>query len=519
MKGVLMNRAFLLFLGFMTIFFLPIVAFAGGGGHGASGELAYPLSLASYQDGHLTSLLDILKHRIAKEPLNLVVTIIFVCAILHTFLAGQFLKLAHHFSHKHEKKLQQKDPIHHKYEGEIVEEVSFRAEICHFLGEVEVVFGLWMIALLGAITFFHGWDSAVAYVRTVNYTEPMFVVIIMSLAATRPIMQISEQCMKFIAQLIGKGSPAAWWFTILTIGPLLGSFITEPAAMTISALLLAKQFYACKPNLKFAYATLGLLFVNISVGGTLSHFAAPPVLMVAAPWNWSFDFMLFNFGWKAVVGIILSNILYYSLFRKEFANLKSFDDQDKTASKLIAWHMRDEKVPAWITVVHIAFMFWTVFNAHDPALFIGGFLFFLGFFQATVHHQNRLDLKPAMLVGFFLAGLVTHGGVQSWWIAPILGSLPEVPLMLGATFLTAFNDNAAITYLSTLVPTFTDGMKYAVVAGAVTGGGLTVIANAPNPAGQSILNKFFPGGVSPLSLAISALIPTIIMGFCFMLIR
>jgi Na+/H+ antiporter NhaD/arsenite permease-like protein len=122
---------------------------------------------------------------------------------------------------------------------------------------------------------------------------------------------------------------------------------------------------------------------------------------------------------------------------------------------------------------------------------------------------------PALLVGFFLAGLVIHGGLQAWWIAPVLSSLPELPLMIGATVLTAFNDNAAITYLASLVPNFSDGMKYAVVAGAVTGGGLTVIANAPNPAGQSILQRYFEGGVSPLKLVLAAIVPTIVMGVTY----
>ena len=169
--------------------------------------------------------------------------------------------------------------------------------------------------------------------------------------------------------------------------------------------------------------------------------------------------------------------------------------------------------------IHILFMAWTVFNAHHPALFIGGFLFYLGFAQATAPYQNRLDLKPPLLVGFFLAGLVMHGGVQGWWIAPVLGSLGELPLLVGATVLTAFNDNAAITYLSTLVPGFTDSLKYAVVAGAVTGGGLTVIANAPNPAGQSILRRYFPNGISPAGLLAGALLPTVVMGLCFLLLR
>ena len=127
-------------------------------------------------------------------------------------------------------------------------------------------------------------------------------------------------------------------------------------------------------------------------------------------------------------------------------------------------------------------------------------------------------MKSPILVGFFLAGLITHGGLQGWWIAPVLGSLGDLPLMLTATILTAFNDNAAITYLATLVPGLALTSKYAVVAGAVTGGGLTVIANAPNPAGQSILGRYFEGGVNPGKLAMGALIPTIILGICFMAI-
>jgi Na+/H+ antiporter NhaD/arsenite permease-like protein len=89
--------------------------------------------------------------------------------------------------------------------------------------------------------------------------------------------------------------------------------------------------------------------------------------------------------------------------------------------------------------------------------------------------------------------------------------------MLGATILTAFNDNAAITFLSTLVPGFTASLKYAVVAGAVAGGGLTIIANAPNPAGVSILKKYFNDEISPLGILTGALVPTAIMLLVFFL--
>ena len=159
-----------------------------------------------------------------------------------------------------------------------------------------------------------------------------------------------------------------------------------------------------------------------------------------------------------------------------------------------------------------------VYSAHDMAAFMGLFLFYLGFAKVTEEYQDKRKIIEALMVGFFLAGLVTLGGMQAWWIAPVLGSLGDLPLMLAATILTAFNDNAAITYLSTLVPDFVITAKYAVVAGAVTGGGLTVIANAPNPAGQSILSKFFLSGVNPMKLALGAIIPTIIMGLLFMTI-
>jgi hypothetical protein len=396
------------------------------------------------------------------------------------------------------------------------EPVSFKAEIMHFLGEVEAIFGIWVVPLLVAMTIYKGWPAAEEYVsHGVVFTEPMFVVVIMCIASTRPVLRFAEQGLRMFANL-GGGRPAAWWLAILTIGPLLGSFITEPAAMTICALLLARQFYDFNPSVKFRYATLGLLFVNVSVGGTLTHFAAPPVLMVTAKWNWDTPFMLTHFGWKAALGIVVANLIYFAIFRREFAALRRSDDADEQP---LHWSDRTDPVPAWVTVKHLAFLGWTVFTAHYPALFIGGFLFFLAFTAATEHHQNQLSLKPALLVGFFLGGLVIHGGLQGWWIGPLLGRLGEAPLLLGAMGLTAFNDNAAITYLASLVPDFSDGLKYAVVAGAVAGGGLTVIANAPNPAGQSILSSYFRDGVAPLSLALGALLPTVVMALCFLLLR
>lgn len=573
-----------------------------------TGSTEFPMLLENYNDSDMGSISSRLLNRIHAEPFNIIATLIFFLAIVHTFMTSKFLSIAHRLQHDHDKL---------KARGELPKNsVSHKAELFHFLGEVEVVFGIWAIALGLAIVLFFDWSTFKYYLTNrVNFTEPLFVVVIMTLAATRPILRLSEQVMEMIAGLMG-GSLVGWWLTILTIGPLLGSLITEPAAMTISALLLSSKFYELDPPESFKYATLGLLFVNISVGGTLTHFAAPPVLMVANPWDWGTVHMLTQFGWKAILGILIANSIYYVVYRRTLGELAGkFElrrlkeeirkkylcrnemeayidkigpkvrsellfqekveeqvaevvsririelephylekvaeagvDQDlahRAFEKRLAelklsklrenipiilpesqrapyidpeWDNREDKVPGWVTLVHVLFMGWTIFNAHYPALFISGLLFFLGFAQITAPYQNRIDLKPPLLVGFFLGGLVIHGGVQGWWIEPVLGSLSEIPLMLGATILTAFNDNAAITFLSTLVPNFTDSLKYAVVAGAVAGGGLTVIANAPNPAGQSLLKRHFKNGVSPMGLLKGALVPTVIVFLAFMLL-
>jgi hypothetical protein len=470
----------------------------------------FPRPLAEYAEPASDPLLNVLAGRIKADPFNAVATAIFFLAIIHTFIAPKFTRLAHRFEREHRNKWRINGAVAQP-EGE----VSFKAEVFHFLGEVEAIFGIWIIPLLVAISLEKGWPTARDYVgERVNFTEPMFVLVIMTIAASRPILKLSEQFLARVAAL-GRGSPAAWWLSILTIGPLLGSFITEPAAMTISALLLARKLYSRRPCASLAYATLGLLFVNVSVGGTLTHFAAPPVLMVARKWEWGLMHMLAHFGWKAALGALLGSLLYLVWFRKEFRRLAGVPDApDETEGPV-----NERPVPVWITAVHVLFLVWTVTNNHFPALFMGGFLFYLAFTRATEPHQGPSALRGALLVAFFLAGLVVHGGLQGWWIAPVLSRLTEVPLFLGAATLTAFNDNAAITYLASLVPGFSAPLKYAVVAGAVAGGGLTVIANAPNPAGYSILSRFFPDGVSPLRLFLGALLPTIVVSSLFVLFR
>ena len=448
--------------------------------------------------------------RVQIEPFNAIATGLFLLAILHTFAAARFARLAHRVQHRHDE--------------EARAQAGRRRRVCAPRRCTSSGKSKWFLAC-------GRWCSSSRPRRTPGgrrpgttsatrstTRNPLFVVVIMALASTRPVIGFAESALRRVAAA-GGGTPAAWWAAILTIGPVLGSFITEPAAMTICALLLARQFFDLQPSTRLKYATLGVLFVNVSIGGTLTQFAAPPVLMVARPWGWDIPFMVANFGWRAVTAIVVSTAVYFILFRKELGSLAARapvpeveqPEDDAAGATLLP-------VPPWVVAVHLAFMAWTVFNAHDPALFLGGFLFFLGFARATAPYQSRIELKTPLLVGFFLAGLVIHGGLQGWWIAPVLSRLPESPLFLGATALTAVNDNALITYLATLVPNLGDELKLAVVQGAVVGGGLTVIANAPNPAGQALLGRFFDGAILPIGLLAGALLPTVIAAIVFRLL-
>ena len=468
----------------------------------------FPPPLESYGDAGLASLREVLAHRIAAQPLNLWATLLFLGAILHTFFTHRFRHIAHVLQEAHDERAR-RDAAHSPPMA--VRRVSPLARLFHFLGEVEAVFGIWVLPLLLVMTAFIGRDATMAYINhRVSFTEPIFVVVIMAIASTRPILSLAESAMGLLARL-GRGTPAAWWVSILIAGSLLGSFITEPGAMTICASLLSRKIYARGPSKALAYGTLGLLFVAVSAGGTLTHFAAPPIIMVAGPWGWGTAHMLEHFGWKAALGIALSVAGYYLFFRRDLARLRG-------AREASAVETMEAPVPAWVTAGHVAFLALAVALAHYPVLLGFTLLLFLAFVQMTEDFQREFRLTAPVLVGFFLAGLVVHGGLQQWWIAPLLGRLGEVPLMIGATILTAFNDNAAITYLCTLVPALSPGMKYAAVAGAVTGGGLTVIANAPNPAGQSILNRHFEDGIGATGLFLGALVPTLVVFLCFLLL-
>ena len=407
--------------------------------------------------------------------------VLFAVAVVHTFSTRFFEHMAH------------TRPAH--------------AGFWHLLGEVEVVFGFWAMVLVVCMAMLQDTQTATAYVDSRNFTEPMFVFAIMVVAGSRAILDMARSSVDMIARFIPLRGGMAFYFVALAFVPLLGSFITEPAAMTLAAMMLGERLFSANVSQKLKYSTLGVLLVNISIGGTLTPFAAPPVLMVAAKWNWDVWHMLAHFGWKAALAVTANALVTTLVFKRELSRLSRAPQNDAA------------KLPVWANVLHLMFLGGVVAFAHHPPVFMGLLLFFLGFATAYPQFQDRIILREGLLVAFFLAGIVVLGGQQQWWLEPLLTGMDETTVFFGATALTAATDNAALTYLGSLVEGLSDEFKYSLVAGAVTGGGLTVIANAPNPAAFAILRGHFEdGAIHPLGLLIAALPPTLTAVLAFRLL-
>ncbi len=408
---------------------------------------------------------------------------LFVLALAHTFAAKQFERLSHRY------------PQH--------------AGLFHLLGEVEVVFGFWALVLILALAVLKDGASALHYAESRNYTEPLFVFVVMVVAASRPVIDLVQRAIAFVSRLIPlPGAVSSTWLGLAVV-PLLGSLVTEPAAMTLAALMLAPVVFRSEVPERPKYFALGVLFVNVSIGGTLTAYAAPPVLMVAATWQWDSAYMLAHFGWKAVLAVLLNATLATWVMRKHLQEIRA-DALEEGASV-------PAPVPLAVALVHVLLLAGVVVLAHHPVAFLGLFLMFLGFSQAYERYQSPLILKEALLVAFFLAGLVVLGGMQAWWLQPIVSSLEPLALFFGAIGLTAITDNAALTYLGSLIAGISVEAKHALVAGAVAGGGLTVIANAPNPAGVALLKRGFADeSVGALELLAGALLPTAVAAVAFL---
>jgi Na+/H+ antiporter NhaD/arsenite permease-like protein len=424
---------------------------------------------------------------VQPSSVEILAAVLFGLALCHTFSVQRFQRLAARC-----------------VPGSVAE------NLWHLLGEVEVVFGLWAAFLALGIVALEGRDASAAFLKGRDFTEPAFVFVIMAVAATRPILDLASALIGGAARVLPAPREVAFFIAALVLGPLLGSFITEPAAMTVTAMVLKRRYYDRGISDRLKYATLGVLFVNVSIGGTLTPFAAPPVLMVAEKWGFGIGEMLWLFGWKAALAVAINAIAVALLFRRELGRLPALESASSDPRG---------RSPLWLVAIHLVFLAGIVMGSHHPVVFMGLFLFFLGLAQVTQEHQDELKLKESLLVGFFLAGLVVLGGLQRWWLEPVVSALDSSGLFVGTTALTAITDNAALTYLGSQVPGLSEASRQALVAGAVAGGGLTVIANAPNPAGFGILrSSFTDAAVSPLGLLLAALGPTLVAMGCLWLL-
>lgn len=420
------------------------------------------------------------------NPIEAIAAIIFALALIHTFATSRLQKLAH---------------THPKHAG-----------LFHLLGEVEVVFGVWAAILIIVMALLSTPTQAIQYLDSRNYAEPLLVFVLMVIAASRPLVEAAAAINDGIARLLPINSITARFVVVMSAIPLLGSFITEPAAMTVAALLLREQFLRHELPSRFKYAVLGVLFVNISIGGTLTPFAAPPILIVAAKWQWDIAFMMSEIGWRAAIAVLFNAVVLTALGHKL---LKNIPLPTATSDR----STREQPIPFVVTIIHASFLAAAVVFHHHPVVFLGLFLFFMGYTTAYPQYQSRLLLREALLVAFFLAGLVVLGGLQAWWLQDLLAGLSPTVLFFISMSLTAITDNAAITYLGSLVEGTDAAFRYALVTGAVTGGGLTVIANAPNPAGYALLKDCFPDkSISAVGLFLAALLPTLMAVVTFWII-
>lgn len=410
-----------------------------------------------------------------SHHLEVLGSLFFLIAILHTFCCGTFKKIS--------AKMKSRPAL------------SF---CFHIFAELELVFVIWALPWSVVYILESGLTGFLKYLSQLSFHEPIFIFIILLVTSSSVVLQTVRRMMMWIAKIfhrvIGGARVLSEIYAILFVGPLLGSLVSEPAAMTVSALLLLSMK---KPNVntgssgslvrlgvenradfeRLSYFLLGLLFVNVSIGGTLTHYAAPPILMVAQKWNWDLIFVFTHLGWKSMLAVFINSSLFVFYFRND---LEKFFSPLSLVSTAGAAGLPSSGAASKISIIKCAENFW-----------------------------RTLRFKEATLVAIFLAGLVVFGPMQRWWVEPIVQNLSSHMLYFSAAILTAFTDNAALTYLGAQIPNLSETSKYYLVAGAVAGGGLTVIANAPNPAGYAILQSWYKN-FNPIKLFLSALVPTIV---------
>ena len=422
-------------------------------------------------------------------PFQLFSTLIFALSIVHVFFTPTIFKAALAL---------QKKQKHHEWQVTI--------ETLLLLSEIELVFGLWLIPLFGGYALFYSWSESLGYLTSRDYTEALYMVVIVLIVSASPLITFGEKVLEKIARL-GKDSPTSWWWVILCLGPLSSMLLKEPGAMALLAVLLGRKFYHFRPSNAFKYVTLALLFLNVALSGLLSSFSSRSLYLLTSKRELSTYYMLRTFGWKALLGILLITSVAYLVFRKEFR---------KFPGRVPALERGErKKVPLWVTLGHLLFAASVAYVGNQGPLLVLLGLCFLGFYKITAIYQHTHVIKQAFFVGFFFAALLILGELQGWWIREIFPHLEALGTEVATLILSAFIDNAVVIYLVPDIFSLTDPRFYAAVVGSIAAGGLTVIANVPNPIGYTLLSPYFKRKISGIGLFTAALIPTLLIFLLF----
>ncbi|WP_213357473.1 putative Na+/H+ antiporter [Chlamydiifrater phoenicopteri] len=418
---------------------------------------------------------------------------IFSLSLVHMFLTPYFYKVCENYAHKKMVYPEQRE----KY--------GVLSELFKILSRVELVFILWSAPLFFWFLITEGTRLSIAYFSSRNYIFPFFVVVIVLFIESRPIVYLGERLLSKIANF-GKKSPAAWWWTILLVSPFITPLIKETGTMVLACVLLVAKFFPFSPSKKFSYATAGLLFSNVSIGGMLFPITSRAVFLINSKLRWSAVFVLKYFSWKAFLAILVSTTIYYLIFRKEFQAFPSTIPSRKTS----------EAVPWWVVVVHILFLVAVIFVRHIPVILVGVVLTFLGFRALTIMYQSPISFTKVGMVGLFFSGLILFGDLQEWWVLALMEKVSYEGHMIISFIMSMFLDNALVNYLIFKLPSANDCYHYLAISGAMSAGGLTLMANVPNIIGYLLLRPSFKvRSVSLVWLFVAALPPAVISALIF----
>lgn len=455
--------------------------------------------------------------------------IFFIIALIHTFLAPLLLRFK-----------------------------LFKKGVLHYLTEVEFVFPFWAMLFCLSLLYKYSYNFTADYLKEISFIEPIFVWVMLLICSCKPLLEGVKFITQMLAEFLNRKlnllnfkkinlkseNPeipktshfnAIYFFLILCFVPLLGSIITEVAAMTLAAMMLKPYFK--QMGQKFAYLAITTLCLNISIAGAITTFAAPPVLMVANKWGWDLAFMLENFAWRAFLAVPINAGLLLYFFRKRIAeidlthlraaaianstsmNSKNINLQATNSNNVpVLYFSPIQAFNRKMFFLYALFLVATIILQHSLlglaivfALFLSSHAFF------KIYHQQLL-LKEASLVALFLSGLMVLGKAQAWWVQAFLAGLSPHEIFATGFGLSIVMDNAAITYLASLLPNLSTEVQYKIVAAALTAGGLSILANAPNLLALGLLKKYFKGQkISHLNWFIYAIPSTLVAVFFFLL--